>query len=286
MGDNVLWWSELVGLNDPVENCQTVLSNETVDTIISNIRPMSVEHRTYMLSELIPFLGAFMAELLRAINEAVAGNPDEVVEVPIEDDDQAVLVQVGMAVRNTDRQGDDFSVMQIDHEALVPFGAKLSMLQAHLNGMDDSRSAQAASHLRIMTERLRRLAGDLTKQRRDRFDRLEALIACYHTETVDTPLELQVWCEKQLQVLVTYLGGGAGRAPPPAATETLGCTGAGSSTDVFVVNDSIRDDAEVPEYRVRRTADGEWEPTTAQEAGISGTRRGSGSGAGHSGVQR
>ena len=65
---------------------------------------------------------------------------------------------------------------------------------------------------------------------------------------------------------MTYLGGGAGRAPPPTAAATPGCTGAASSTDVFVVNDSIRDDAELPEYRVRRMEGGDWEPATAQEA--------------------
>ena len=102
MGNNVLWWSELVGLNDPMENCQTVLGNETVDTIISNIRPMSVEHCTYMLSELIPFLGAFMAELLRAINEAMAGDQDEIVEVPVDDDEQEALMQLGPEMRSRD----------------------------------------------------------------------------------------------------------------------------------------------------------------------------------------
>ena len=239
MGENVLWWSELVGLNDPMANCQTVLSNETVDTIISNIRPMSVAHRTYMLSELIPFLGAFMAELLRAINEAVTGNPDEIVEVPVDDDDQEVLMQLEMALK-VGNHGDAISTMQVGWETPVPFGSKLSMLQAHLNGMDESRSAQAASRLRTMTERLRRLAGDLTKQRQDRFDRLEALIACYHVGEQDTPLELQIWCEKQLQVLVPYLGGGAGRTPQNAPSALPPCSGAASSTDVVVVNDSVR----------------------------------------------
>ena len=33
-----------------------------------------------------------------------------------------------------------------------------------------------------------------------------------------------------------------------------------------MVNDSVRDDAEAPEYRVRRTEGGDWEPATAQEA--------------------
>ena len=56
MGNNTIWWSEIVGLNDPMDDSSTVLPDQTVDMIITNIREMSVEHRTYMLSELIPFV--------------------------------------------------------------------------------------------------------------------------------------------------------------------------------------------------------------------------------------
>ena len=90
MGDNVIWWSELIGLNDPMNNSVTVLSDQTVETIISNIREMTVEHRAYMLSELIPFLGALMAELLRAIATAIQQSQNEVVAVPVDDEDEAV----------------------------------------------------------------------------------------------------------------------------------------------------------------------------------------------------
>ena len=207
-----------------------------------------------------------MAELLRAINEAVAGRADEVVEVPVDDDDHAVLLQAGQWTAVNTYQADGTSLMQMAYDPAIPFGAKLSMLQAHLNGMDEGKSSQAAAHLKIMAERLRRLAGDLTRQRQDRFERLEALIAGYYTEPQDTPLELQIWCEKQLQVLVPYLGGGTGRTPTAAPAGPSGCSTAGSSTDVFIVNDSFKDTEELPEYRVRRTENGEWEPATDQEA--------------------
>ena len=42
----------------------------------------------------------------------------------------------------------------------------------------------------------------------DRFQRLEALVASYHTSDVEVPTSLQVWTEGQLRVLVPYLNGG------------------------------------------------------------------------------
>ena len=89
MGENTIWWSELVGLNDPMNDSSTVLPDQTVDMIITNIREMTVEHRTYMLSELIPFVAAFMSELLRAVATGIEQSQQEVVEVPVEEEDES-----------------------------------------------------------------------------------------------------------------------------------------------------------------------------------------------------
>ena len=64
-----------------------------------------------------------------------------------------------------------------------------------------------------------------------------------------------------------YLGGGAGKTPQ-TGNGTERNSGAASSTDVVVVDNSsgavVADD--VPEYRVRRHPDGPWVPATDQEA--------------------
>ena len=86
---------------------------------------------------------------------------------------QAILLQhpglqleVGMA--------DSTALMQMHYDPAIPFGSRLSQLQGQLNGMSDGQSAQVAVHMQLMIGRLRQLAGDLSRQHRDRFERLEA----------------------------------------------------------------------------------------------------------------
>ena len=162
------------------------------------------------------------------------------------------------------------------YDASIPFGSKLSQLQGHLEGFDSTQGSQVACHLQTMVQRLRRLAGMTSLQVTDRFQRLEALIASYFTGDVEVPLSLQIWSEGQLRVLIPYLNGG--RTPDTVAADgqpTMGAggcqeglhgstTGASSSGDAIHIEDSA--EAEAPDYRVRRTPQGPWEPATAQEA--------------------
>ena len=247
MGNNTLWWSEIVGLNDPMNDSSTVLPNQTVDMIITNIREMTVEHRTYMLAELIPFVAAFMSELLRAVATGIEQSQQEIVEVPLdEEDESALLQQPGWSQEAM--MSDDNVLMQMTYDPSIPFGSRLSQLQAQLNGMRDGQSAQVVVRMKMMIGRLRQLAGDLAPKHRDRFERLEALLATYVDE-----------CEAT--------GGGAGKTPEVGNGTDRG-SGAASSTDVVTVNDSsgAAHADEVPEYRVRRHPDGPWIPATDQEA--------------------
>ena len=154
----------------------------------------------------------------------------------------------------------------------IPFGSKLCQLQGHLNGFDKEQCAQVACHMRVMTQRLRTLAGVTSTLVSDRFLRLEALVATYYAGETDVPLSLQIWTEGQLRTLVPYLNGG--RTP-----ESLGCRAsdgllneygsdtAAASTDLaHVIDTQDLEPSEVPEYRVRRSADGPWEPASEQEA--------------------
>ena len=269
MGNNTIWWSEVTGLNDPMNDSSTVLPDSTVDMIASNIREMTVAHRTHMLAELIPFVAAFLSEVL-AVAAGISQAENDVVEVPVEEEDDAVLMQQPGLIR-AGEGCDEAVLMQMQYDPAIPFGSRLAQLQAQLNGMSDGQSAQVAVHLQTMIGRLRRLAGELSRQHRDRFERLEALIATYVDECEGAPLSLQVWGENQLQALLPYLGGGAGRTPPTgngtAGRDKNAESGAASSADVVVVENSsgVVAETDVPEYRVRRTPGGEWEPATEQE---------------------
>ena len=219
---------------------------------VNNIREMTAEHRTFMLSELIPFVAAFLSELLRAVATGIAQSEREVIEVPVDEDDESAMLQ--LPEQGCVEMGfEDTVLMQTRYDPAVPFGSRLSQLQAHLNGMNDGQSAQVAVHLQTMIGRLRQLAGDLLRQHRDRFERLEALVATYVDECESTPLSLQVWGEHQLKALVPYLGGGAGKTPETSDREERGSGAASSTTDVVVVENSsgVAVEDEVPEFRVR-----------------------------------
>ena len=86
---NIVWWSEMVGLQDPMLENDRVLDNQTVDCIVENLRGMSQSRRTAMIAQVLPFLCAFLAELLRAINLSQLPAPDTA-EI-VEDDDEALL---------------------------------------------------------------------------------------------------------------------------------------------------------------------------------------------------
>ena len=172
-----------------------------------------------------------------------------------------------------DRSDDVMSAMQ-KFDASIPFGSKLSQLQGHLNGFDHTQCNQVACHLRVMVQRLRQLAGAVPNQVADRFQRLEALVASYYTEDVEVPLDLQIWSESQLRVLIPYLNGG--RTPEsegtgttakerPAVTEAS-TSGAASSTEMVLIEDSVEAmESEGPEYRVCRVPGGPWEAATPEE---------------------
>ena len=260
---NIVWWSEILGLQDAMEDNNRVLSNQTVEAVVDNLRDMEPARRTEMISQLVAFLGVFLAELLRAINLSQLP-PDE---AEIIDDDGTVLTQTRIERRGPE-EGDQHSLVQ-KFDPRIPFGSKLAQLQAHLNGFDETQCMQVASHLHVMIKGLRRLAGDTSLKVTDRFQRLEALVAGYTTREVDVPLSLQIWGENQLQALVPYLN--AGRTPESedcrTAAEvprTVPPSTAASSTDIVEVVNSSEVMME-PEYRVM-DANGTWVAATAEQA--------------------
>ena len=244
-----------------------VLDEQTVEAVVNNLRDMDPQRRTAMISELLPFLGCFLAELLRAINLAQLSHEEAEPEY-IEDDAQA-LIQLGLDYPATGHSTDTDQVSMVQtFDPRIPFGSKLTQIQAQLNGLDSEQCAQAAWHLHVMTSRLRRLAGTMTAQVSDRFLRLEALVATYVMEEVEVPLSLQVWSEGQLRTLIPYLNGGRTPECELGGGEVKNARGtastAASSTDaVEVVNSEV---AVEPEYKVRRSDAGPWEAATEEEA--------------------
>ena len=99
---------------------------------------MTPQRRTEMVAQIVPFLGAFLAELLRAINlSQMPGPPESEVIEDDEHDEQALLqntqyqlsVPEARSAKNA-LEDDTRSLMQA-FDPSIPFGSKLSQLQAH-----------------------------------------------------------------------------------------------------------------------------------------------------------
>ena len=256
---NIMWWSEMLGLQDPMLENDRVLENQTVDCLVENLRAMSPAQRTAMVAQLVPFLGALLAEVTRAISLAQLpdANAAEIVDDDEAEEDEGAFFQLSVAFEDNAQQNqaededqleDEVNMMQ-QYDASIPFGSKLSQLQGQLEGFNSAQSNQVACHLRSMMQRIRRLAGATSSQVTDRFQRLEALIASYYVEDVDVPLSLQVWGEGQLRVLIPYLNGG--RTPDTVMPDNLltnqgrcgdgpvgRSTGASSSGDAIRIGES------------------------------------------------
>ena len=80
-----------MGLQDPMLENDRVLDNQTVEAIFDNLRSVSPGRRAAMVAQIVPFLGAFLAELLRAINLAQMPAPAETETI---EDEDSVLMQV------------------------------------------------------------------------------------------------------------------------------------------------------------------------------------------------
>ena len=236
-----------------------VLDEQTVDAVVTNLREMEPGHRTEMISQLLPFLGCFLAEILRAIN--LAQQPQLEAPEYIEDDETGFM-QVSPCPARDNSQDDahDLVSMVQAFDPRIPFGSKLTQIA--------EQCEQVAWHLHTMTARLRRLAGAMSTQVADRFLRLEALIASYVSAEVEVSLSLQVWSEGQLRTLIPYLNGG--RTPETdlaGPNEGVTVSGAASSTDVVHVANSSEavEAADEPEYKVKRNPAGDWEAATEEE---------------------
>ena len=243
---NILWWGEIVGLQDPMEEQDTILPPEVVDNIASNLQEMTEARRTQMIAQIVPFLAAFLAELLRAVN---MGCPVNVEEIEEDEGDECGLFQLGIA--STVRPEADVLVLMQGAMAMGRFGGLLQQLQSLLEGQDSVQQQQAASHIAKLLVHLRQLAGDLSPQMADRFARLDALIACFHEGDVDVPLAMQLWAEGQLRRLTPLLGG----ATPTMPAEACG------SDEVMTIEDSLPEG----EVMIRRGPASAWEHATEEE---------------------
>ena len=165
----VNWWLDVVGLAHPFEDERlSLLDNDTVCLIVDNLSEMGLAERTRVTADLLPFMGAFAAQSLRAIQMA------------------------------HEAAGDEASLMQVNTEAKGgPFGSVLLQVKAHLDSVEDEKGGQAARCFKRMIEdHVRSSHGALTPAMLDHIQRLQALVASYQDKD---PAEGKVrgWCVQQ-----------------------------------------------------------------------------------------
>ena len=136
---NILWWREIVGLQDPMEEQDTILPPEVAENIANNLKGMSEAKRTQMIAQIVPFLAAFLAELLRAVNMGCPVNVDEIEE---EEGDECGMLQLD--IRAEEMQGTDVTVLMQGATTMGRFGGLLQQLQSLLPGLHSTTTGDFA----------------------------------------------------------------------------------------------------------------------------------------------
>ena len=144
-----------MGLQDPMEEQDTILPPEVAENIANNLQGMSEAKRTQMIAQIVPFLAAFLAEVLRAVNMGCPVNVDE-----MEEGEESGMLQLG--IREAGVHEEDATVLMQGAVSMGRFGGLLQQLQSHLEGQDSSQQQQATSHMAKLLLHLRQLAGDLS----------------------------------------------------------------------------------------------------------------------------
>ena len=105
----------MLGLQDPMLENNRVLENETVNCLVENLREMAPGQRTAMVAQIVPFLGALLAEIIRAINLAQL---PATADAEIVDDDEVEEDDSAMIQLNMDTAAEGVSV-QIEEEDML-----------------------------------------------------------------------------------------------------------------------------------------------------------------------
>ena len=241
---NVRWWSNLTGLTDSFNDSegQSLLGPETTRTLIANLQGLSDDDRSRVTTSLLAFVGLFIAELLKIINDAETG-------------ERVVLLQSWLAPP----QSDVTQLMQRNLEVGPGNFARLLVeLQQDMEGMDKTRAATLAKAVGNKLNDLEGMEGDdLTARRtKDRRDRMRALLVAYEgieqaMESAPPPDVQPTW--SKLCPFIAQVDRGNGRQVERAS-------GSGDAAGALDSED------EREGILVKRELEEEWAPATKEEA--------------------
>ena len=214
---------------------QSLLSPETSRTLIANLQGLEVEDRARVTTSLLAFVGLFVAELLKVVNDAEHGERVELLQrrILLNGQDELSLVQTTRVVGPG-----TFAKLLVD-------------LQANLEMKGKVVASSAARHL---SRRLQSMQEGSGKRMADRRDRLRALLVAYGNEETgleegEAPEVDLIW--NSICPFITE------ENDKTAETEQRA---SGSAAGVFDIHDE-RDG-----ILVQRRPGEDWKPATKQEA--------------------
>ena len=227
---NVRWWSNLTGFTDPFDDgeVQSLLSPETSRTLIANLQGLDVGERARVTTSLLAFVGLFIAELMKVVNDAQFGDRVELLQRELSTD------VINLRQRQpVDKPG--------------TFAKTLVDLQAKLEKKGKGKAALAARRLQ---EFLRNLGSASSNRARDRRERLQALLIAFEEEGEAAGDAGEQDANLLWSDLCPFLSDAVTGARHSSGTATSSAAGALDSGD------------EREGILVKRKPDGDWQPAT------------------------
>ena len=252
----VRWWSDLIGMTNPLEEEegeQRIINADTFRTIVANLQGQQREERCRNIGSLLSFFGLFLAEMMRAVWEAENG-------------DVQVLLQISVAARGSaggHGQGGDgghddvLSLMQrMSGRADQGFHEAIRQIQEKMEGMSKAGAARIARCMgHLLHDHGQRKDVTRPQGAAARFDIIGALMAAFEDNQLVTHDETDPWCiDIWHNTLLRYLQVGSDEGESSEAGPCHEAAGVGDDEDPS------------QGIRVRPARSSDWRPATREEA--------------------
>ena len=234
---NVRWWSNLTGFTDPFDDgeVQSLLSPETSRTLIANLQDLDAESRARVTTSLLAFVGLFIAELMKVVNDAQYG-------------DKVELLQVWV------RRGDEEVLSLVQRNLAIGPGNFAKLLTDLQNKLENKEKPEAASAAKKLAEKLRNMGTGTSKRAADRKDRLQALLVAYDQGDMVCEAKNMAEFDAIWDDMCPFL------VEPSAGSADGAARSAGSAAGALDSDDDREG------ILVRRAPQEDWKPATKEEA--------------------
>ena len=250
----VRWWSDLIGLTNPLEEEdgeQRIICADTFRTIVANLQGQGREERARNIASLLSFFGLFLAEMMRAIWEAENGDLQVLLQTSIDRHNRNHLQWVDH------QQGEEVSLMhRLPSEADKGFYDVVKHIQTKLETMSKAGAARIANCMgHFLREHSEQKAVAKPEAAVGRMETIGALMAAFEDNSLVTHDNVDPWCiDVWRNTLLPYLQVGRPAEAAGSTQEHREAAGVGELDDPSCG------------IRVRLPGGAGWRPATEEEA--------------------